>query len=40
MRYLAIEFAENLGDSMENRVALLIERKSDYINYEDDAHIM
>jgi len=25
---------------MENRVAYLIERKIDYINYEDDAHIM
>jgi hypothetical protein len=27
-------------DSMENRVVLLIKRKSDYINYQDDAHIM
>ncbi len=35
-----MEFAEKLGDSMENRVALLSERKSDYINYQDDLHIM
>ena len=39
-RNLAIEFADKLGDSMENRIALLIERKSDYINYQDDAHVM
>ena len=30
---LSIEFAENLADSMESRVELLIERKGDYINY-------
>jgi hypothetical protein len=39
-RNLAIEFAEKLGHSMEYRVALLTDRKSDYINYQDDAHIM
>lgn len=30
---LPVEFAENLVDSMEKRVQLLIERKGDYINY-------
>jgi hypothetical protein len=39
-RNLAIEFAEKSGDSMKNRVPLLVERKSDYINYQDDAHVM
>jgi len=39
-RNLTIEFDEKLDGSTENRIALLIERKSDYINYHDDAHIM
>ena len=30
---LSTEFADKLVDSMEKRVQLLIERKSDYINY-------
>jgi len=32
-RNLAIEFAEKLVVSMENRITLLIEREGDYINY-------